>query len=103
VYSEEYVVARRALLDALEALAEHRDALVLVDAQAVYLHTGAAQFAVAESTTDGDVVIDPRMLGRDPEIASAMRGARFFLDEWTASSWSASGPRCARSAGCRRR
>lgn len=81
MHSEEYIVARRTLLDALEALAEHRDALVLVGAQAVYLHTGAARFAVAESTTDGDVVIDPRMLGRDPEIASAMRGARFFLDE----------------------
>lgn len=79
--SEEYMVARRTLLDALEALDAHRDALVLVGAQAVYLHTGASQFAVAETTTDGDVAIDPRILGADPEIASAMRKARFFLDE----------------------
>lgn len=81
MYSEEYVVARRTLLDALKALEGHRDALVLVGAQAIYLHTGAAQFAVAEFTTDGDVAIDPRHLSAEPEIASAMRKARFFLDE----------------------
>jgi len=53
VSSPEYVVARRVLLDALEALGGHCDALILVGAQAVYLHTGAASFAVAEHTTDG--------------------------------------------------
>ncbi|MHB1342369.1 MAG: hypothetical protein ACYC77_10310 [Coriobacteriia bacterium] len=36
---------------------------------------------VAEFTTDGDVAIDPRLLSSDPEIASAMRKASFFLDE----------------------
>lgn len=35
-----YVRARNALLDAAEALAEQLDAVVLVGAQAVYLHTG---------------------------------------------------------------
>lgn len=81
MYSEEYIVARRTLLDALEALQGHRDALVLVGAQAIYLHTGVARFAVAEFTTDGDVAIDPRHLSAEPEIASAMRKAKFFLDE----------------------
>ncbi len=81
MYSEEYIVARTTLLDALEALEGHRDALVLVGAQAIYLHTGAARFAVAEFTTDGDVAIDPRNLADDPEIASVMRAAKFFLDE----------------------
>ena len=38
----EYVLARRVLLDVLAALGEHRDAVVLVRAQAVYLHTGQA-------------------------------------------------------------
>ena len=47
-----YVRARTALLDAADALAEQRDALVLVGAQAIYLHTGRADFAVAEYTTD---------------------------------------------------
>ena len=45
-----YVRARTALLDAADALAEQRDALVLVGAQAIYLHTGRADFAVAEYT-----------------------------------------------------
>ena len=36
---ELYVLARRALLDALEALHEHREAIVLVGAQAVYRRT----------------------------------------------------------------
>lgn len=48
--------------------------------RAIYLHTGAARFAVAEFTTDGDVAIDPRHLSAEPEIASAMRRAKFFLD-----------------------
>lgn len=34
------VKAREALLDALKALSAHRDAIVLVGAQAVYLYTG---------------------------------------------------------------
>lgn len=34
------VAARRALLDTLEALRAHQDALVLIGAQAIYLHTG---------------------------------------------------------------
>lgn len=38
-----YVRARRALLDALQALGPHRAAVVLVGAQAVYLHVGEAQ------------------------------------------------------------
>ena len=77
----EYVVARTALLDALEALGPHRDAAVLVGAQAIYIHTGDAGLAVAESTTDGDLVLDPERVPEDPEIAAAMRSKDFFRDE----------------------
>lgn len=35
------VAARSALLDALEALHAHRDAVIVIGAQAIYLHTGA--------------------------------------------------------------
>ena len=42
-----YVLARRVLLDALEALDDQRDAVILVGAQAIYLHTGDADLAVA--------------------------------------------------------
>ena len=55
-----YVGARRVLLDALEDLAEHRDAIVVVGAQAVYLRTGAANVGVAEYTTDGDLAVAER-------------------------------------------
>lgn len=54
-----YIVARTVLLDALDALGEQRDAVDLVSAQAIYLHTGDADIAVPAFTTDGDLVIEP--------------------------------------------
>ena len=42
-----YVVARSVLLDALEALGEQREAVVVVGAQAIYMQTGAVELAVA--------------------------------------------------------
>ncbi len=72
-----YIEARRALLDALEALKAHLDSLIVVGAQAIYLHTGEADVAVAPYTKDGDVAIDPRKLGGDPALDEAMLGAGF--------------------------
>lgn len=43
------VAARSTLLDALEALADQRAALVLVGAQAIHLHTGDTPVALAEA------------------------------------------------------
>lgn len=57
----QYVVARSVLLDALEALEAQREAVVLVGAQAIYLHTGAIELAVAEFTTDADIILDPAL------------------------------------------
>ncbi len=74
------VAARSALLDALEALDPHRDALILIGAQAIYLHTGAADVALAETTKDSDIAIDPRTLGDDPLIEEAMAKAGFHPD-----------------------
>ncbi|MCY4119295.1 MAG: hypothetical protein OXG72_00025 [Acidobacteria bacterium] len=55
-----YVRARIALLDAADALSEQLDAaVVLVGAQAIYLHTGDADFATAEYTTDADFCVAP--------------------------------------------
>ncbi len=76
----EYVLARRVLLDALEALGDQRDAVVLVGAQAIYLHTGDADLAVAPYTTDGDLALDPSRLMEDPKLAEAFRGAGFSAD-----------------------
>ena len=44
-----YVLARAALLDALEALGPQRDATILVGAQAIYLHTGDIDLAVPDT------------------------------------------------------
>lgn len=72
---------RVALLDVLEALGPQRAAIVLVGAQAIYLHTGDACLAVAESTTDADVAFDPSLLVEDPVLAAAMKAAGFFREE----------------------
>jgi hypothetical protein len=74
------VPARTTLLDALEALADQRDALVLIGAQALYLHTGAAVVALAESTKDSDLAIDPRALSDEPLLNEAMTRAGFHRD-----------------------
>lgn len=74
---DQVVAARRTLLDALEALGAHRDAIILVGAQAIYIHTGAADVALAEFTTDADLAIDTRRLDDDPRIETAMLTAGF--------------------------
>ena len=74
------VRARSVLLDALTALAEHRDSVIVIGAQAIYLHTGAAPIAVAEATKDSDLAVDVRALRQDPLIDAAMEHAGFFLN-----------------------
>jgi hypothetical protein len=65
------------LLDALDALGAQREAVILVGAQAVYLHTGAVELAVAAFTTDADLTLDPALLQPAPEIEAAMIAAGF--------------------------
>lgn len=74
-----YVAARATLLAALQALEEHRASIILVGAQAVYLHTGDADVAVAPYTTDGDLALDPRVLGDQPALEAAMTAGGFVL------------------------
>ena len=74
-----YLAARRVLLDALQALQAHADALVIAGAQAVYLHTGDGDLAVAPFTTDADLAVDPDGLAPDPLIEGAMTDAGFQL------------------------
>ena len=82
-----YVQAREALLDAADALAPHLDSIVLVGAQAIYLHTGSADLAVAEFTTDADFSLDPTDLDDSPLIDSLLRSKGFLPREhpggWT--------------------
>ena len=72
-----YAAARGVLLDALDALGDQREALILAGAQAIYIHTGAADLAVAEFTTDGDLVVNPEQLKTQPRLSEAMERAHF--------------------------
>lgn len=74
------VAARSALLDALDALADHREALVLIGAQAIYLQTGATTLALAEATKDSDLAVDPRELDDHPLLDDVMTRAGFHRD-----------------------
>ena len=56
-----YVRARAALLDALNALEPQLDAVVLVGAQAIYMHTGDADLAAARLFQPGDHAQDRRL------------------------------------------
>jgi len=72
------VEARRVLLDALDALADHRGSLVLVGAQAVYLRTDEIALSFSASyTTDADLAIDPTTLAETPPLAEVMAAAGF--------------------------
>lgn len=84
---ELYTIARRSLLDALEALGAHRDATILVGAQAIYLHTGDADFGVAEYTTDADLAFDPTLLGETPPLESSLEAAGFRSSSGNVGIW----------------
>ncbi len=75
---ELYVVARRVLLDALDALGSHRNAVILVGAQAIYLRVGEANLAVAPFTTDGDLALDPSLLAEVPPLEQVLTAAGFL-------------------------
>lgn len=74
------VEARAALLDVVAALDAHKDSVILIGAQAIYLRTGNAAFALAEATKDSDLAIDARTLGEDPLLEEAMTNAGFILN-----------------------
>jgi hypothetical protein len=86
-----YVRARTALLDTAQALGAHLDAIVLVGAQAVYLHAGDADLAVAEYTTDADFTIGPAELADSPLIADLMAAGGFTPREHPGGWLSADG------------
>jgi hypothetical protein len=77
----EYVEARRVLLNALDALRPHLDAVVVVGAQAVYLRTAGRLEGYQPFTTDADVVLDPGLLADIPPLGEAMTDAGFVLTD----------------------
>lgn len=65
----------------------HLSAVVLVGAQAVYIHAGEADLAVAPYTTDGDLALDPTLLGPEPLIEDSMEHAGFSLQKGGVGIW----------------
>lgn len=84
---ELYVIARRVLLDALEALGDHRDAAILVGAQAIFLHTHDADLGIAEYTTDADLALDPSLLAEVPPLEQALQDAGFHGSTSAVGVW----------------
>lgn len=82
-----YIAARGVLLDALEALAPHRSAVIVVGAQAVYLRSGAGELGIAPYTTDGDLALDPRQLNDEPLLEAVMQAANFHRDLQQPGVW----------------
>ena len=81
-----YVRARAALLDALVALEPHIDAVILVGAQAIYLHTGDGDLSVAVYTTDADFSISPGDLMDTPLLGDLLTESG-FVAQLDAGRW----------------
>ena len=64
-----------------ETLEPHSNAVILVGAQAVYVHTESEDesFAVAPFTYDADIALDPELLEDSPALIDAMSRAGFRL------------------------
>ena len=80
---QDRIDARQALLDSVDALGAHRDAVILVGAQAIYLHAKSEErsFALSPFTYDADIVLDPDLLGTSPTIIDAMSVAGYTLQD----------------------
>ncbi|MCC6652710.1 MAG: hypothetical protein IT348_16275 [Candidatus Eisenbacteria bacterium] len=76
-----YVIARKVLLDALEALSDHREHVILIGAQAVYMHTGSADLSVIPFTQDADLALNAEHLGGEPLIEACLTNAGFIQRE----------------------
>jgi hypothetical protein len=74
------VRTRAALLDALEALGDQLDALVVIGAQALYVHAGEVEVAIPPETKDADIGIDGHRLQNDPALEKALEKAGFHKD-----------------------
>lgn len=82
-----YVSARRTLLDVLDALAPHTNAVIVVGAHAVYIRTGNAGISVAPFTTDADFALNPSVLGENPSLQSLLEAAGFERDLRQPGAW----------------
>jgi hypothetical protein len=85
-----YVEARRVLLDVLDGLDAHLDAIVVVGAQAVYLRVGEGtgpELALAPYTTDADLVVDPARTPDQPDLTTTLQGLGLVADDGQPGVW----------------
>jgi hypothetical protein len=80
-------VAREVLLDGIEALAEHAQAVTIVGAQAVYLRSANVDLTVPSFTSDADLSIDPERLRSSPLVEEAMTAAGFVRHASEPGQW----------------
>lgn len=78
-FDELYMQARRVLLDGLEALGEQRRSVIVAGAQAIYLQAGPGSLPIADTTSDGDLALDPELLADEPTLAGLMEAKGFRL------------------------
>jgi hypothetical protein len=81
------VAARRALLDALDALDRHADAVVVAGSQAIYALDPSPVDGVRPCAADSDLVLDPDRLPAFPPLCEAMRDAGFVPRRGHAGAW----------------
>lgn len=79
-FAEEYILARNVLMEALGALGAHREAVILVGAQAVYMQVGEGDFGIPPYTTDADIAFDPDLVMPTPKLDQRLEEAGFVLD-----------------------
>lgn len=78
--SDLLIRSRAAMLDALEALAPHRDSIIVIGAHAIYIRQPTSSTTLAPLTKDSDLALDPRSLPAKPKLEEVMKGAGFSLD-----------------------
>lgn len=71
---------RAALLDALAALRDQLNALIVIGAQALYMHAGEADVAIPPETKDADLSVDRNRLLDEPLLDEALEAAGFHRD-----------------------
>lgn len=82
------IEARKALLDVLEGLNEHRESMVLIGAQALYLHTQSFRSPVVPATKDADLALNVLNVSESPSIEIIMRDLGFELgDDGNPGRW----------------
>ena len=71
------VSTRNTIIDTLELLAAHREAITLIGSHAVHERTSSLQGVDSTTTKDGDFAVTPELVSDHPAIEETMRSAGF--------------------------